>query len=174
MRVVSPDVSLLPLLKEMLDDNLRRLRDFRAQAEATKWQPSEALNESRMPMTDEYQRAFLAIKTPETAALMKEYLEDLDFGALAARVLADQWRTGNEPPKDRRFLSEPDWSDVGAKRMARAANPAATCEEAEAIFAAIDRLIADGAHRSSKAGRCAGHRSLCGSRTASVTRQSAS
>ena len=140
-----PDASLLPLLKEMLDDNLRRLRNFRAQAEATKWRPGEALNEARMPMTHEFQRAFLAIKTPETVALMKEYLEDLDFGALAARVLADQWRTANEPPKDRRFLSEPDWSDVTAKRAARAANPAATCEEAEAIFAAIDRLIADGA-----------------------------
>ena len=110
-----PDVSLLPLLKEMLDDNLRRLRDFRAQAEATKWRPSEALNEARMPMTHEYQRAFLAIKTPETAALMKEYLEDLDFGVLAAGVLADQWRTANEPPKDRRFLGGIDWSEVAAK-----------------------------------------------------------
>ena len=140
-----PDVSLLPLLKEMLDDNLSRLRDFRAQAEAAKWQPSEAVNEARVPMTHEYQRAFLAIKTPETAALVKEYLEDLDFGALAAGVLADQWRTANEPPKDRRSLGGIDWSDVATKRAARAAHPAATCEESEAIFAAIDRLIANGA-----------------------------
>ncbi len=140
-----PDVSLLPLLKEMLDDNLRRLRDFRAQAEATKRRASEAQNEAGEPMTHVYQRAFLAIRTPETAALMKEYLEDLDFDAPAARVLADQWRTANEPPKDRRFLGGIDWSEVAAKRTARLADPAATCDEAEAIFAAIDRLIADGA-----------------------------
>ncbi|MDP1910191.1 MAG: hypothetical protein Q8K85_17985, partial [Hyphomicrobium sp.] len=139
-----PDVSLLPLLKEMLDDNLTRLRAFRAEAEATRGRQSEALNEARQPMTGEYQRAFLAIKTPETAAIMRGYLEDLDFGPLAARVLADQWRTENEPPKDKRFLGGIDWSDVRAKRSARAANPAATCDEAETIFAAIDRLIADG------------------------------
>ncbi len=139
-----PDVSLLPLLKEMLDDNLTRLRAFRAEAEATKGQQSEALNEARQPMTGEYQRAFLAIKSPKTTAIIRGYLDDLDFGALAARVLADQWRTANEPPKDKRFLGSIDWSDVEAKRSARAANPAATCGEADAIFATIDRLIADG------------------------------
>jgi hypothetical protein len=29
---------------------------------------------------------------------MREYLEDEYFGALAAHVLADQWRAANEPP----------------------------------------------------------------------------
>jgi hypothetical protein len=140
-----PDVGLLPLLKQLNDDNLRRYRDFRAQAEAEGWRPSAALQEARVPYTNEYQWAFLAIRTPETAALMREYLEDEHFGSLAARVLADQWRTANEPPKDKRFVGGSDWSDVEAKRAARAANPAATCDEAEAIFAAIDRLTADGA-----------------------------
>jgi hypothetical protein len=140
-----PDVGLLPLLKRMNDDNLRRYRDFRAQAEAEGWRPSAALQEARVPHTNEYQWAFLAIRTPETAALMREYLEDEHFGSLAARVLTDQWRTANEPPKDKHFLGGIDWSDVEAKRAARAANPAATCDEAEAIFAAIDRLTADGA-----------------------------
>jgi hypothetical protein len=140
-----PDVSLLPLLKGMLDDNLGRLRDFRAQAEAARWMPCEAVDEARWPMTHEYQRAFLVINAPETANLMKEYLEDLDFGALAAGVLADQWRTANEPLKDRHFFGGIDWSGVAAKRMARATNPTATCEEAETIFYAVDRLIADDA-----------------------------
>ena len=140
-----PDVGLLPILKKMNDDNLRLYRDFRAKAEAEGWRSSEALNEARMPMTYEYQRAFLAIKAPETAALMRGYLEDEHFGTLAASVLADQWRTANEPPKDRRFLGEVDWSDVRARRATRAANPATTCDEAEAIFAAIDRLMAEGA-----------------------------
>ncbi|KGT77322.1 hypothetical protein MA20_22275 [Bradyrhizobium japonicum] len=138
------DVSLLPLLKQMNDDNLRRYRDFRAQAEAEGWRHGRAVDEARTPHTHEYQRAFLAIKVPETAALMREYLEDEHFGALAALVLADQWRAANEPRKDNRFLGGIDWSDVQTKRAARAANPVATCDEAEAIFAAIDRLIVDG------------------------------
>ena len=117
-----PDVSLLPLLKEMLDDNLHRFRDFRAQAEATNWRHSKARDEAYWPMTHEYQRAFLAIKTPETAALMKEYLEDLDFGTCAATILAEQWRTANEPLKDKASLGGVDWSEVTAKRAARTAN----------------------------------------------------
>jgi hypothetical protein len=141
-----PDVGLLPLLKRLNDDNLRRYRDFRAQAEAEGWRHGGAVHEARTPYTHEYQHAFLAIKAPETAALMREYLEDEHFGSLAARVLADQWRTANEPPKDKRFVGGNDWSDVEAKRAARAANPAATtCDEAEAIFTAIDRLTVDDA-----------------------------
>jgi hypothetical protein len=138
-----PDVRLLPLLKRMNDDNLRRYRDFRARAEAEGWRHGDAVHEARTPYTHEYQHAFLAIKTPETAALMRDYLEDEHFGALAARVLADQWRAANEPPKSSR-LGGIDWSDFETKRAARAANPVATCDEAEAIFGAIDRLTADG------------------------------
>lgn len=138
-----PDPRLLPLMKEMNDDNLRRYREFRVQAEADGWRNTDAVHEARMPLTTEYQRAFLAIKTPETAALMREYLEDEHFGALAARVLEDQWHAVNEPPKVGRFLGGVDWSDVEAKRKARGANPTATCEEAEAILATIERLIAD-------------------------------
>jgi hypothetical protein len=140
----TPSVSLLPLLKDMLDDNLRRLRDFRTQAAAAEWRPCDAVDEARRPMTGEYQRAFLAIEAPETVALMKEYLEDEDFGVLAARVLADQWRAANEPPSDKRFMAGVDWSGVEARRAARAIDPAATCDEAEAIFAAIEQLVADG------------------------------
>ena len=138
-----PDVGLLPLLKQMNDDNLRRYRDFRAQAETEGWKHTDALQEARAPHTHEYQWAFLAIKTPETAALMREYLEDEHFGALAAGVLAEQWRARNEPPKSSRG-GLIDWSDFERKRAARAANPGATCDEAEAMFGAIDRLTADG------------------------------
>ncbi len=141
----APSVSLLPVLRRLLDDNLRRYRGLRAEAQAAGWRPGEAVNEARQPMTHEYQRAFLAIKTPETAAMMKGYLADEHFGALAAQVLAGQWRTANEPPKDRRFLSGVDFSGVEEKRAARHADPDATCEEAETIFAAIESLIADDA-----------------------------
>lgn len=141
----APAVGLLPLLKDLLEDNLRRFREFRAQAEAAGWRGDRpAVNEARHPHTGEYQHAFLAIKTPETAILMRQYLEDEHFGPLAARVLADQWRTANEPPKDKHFLGGVDFSNVKDKRAARVADPNATCEEAEAIFASIDRLTAEG------------------------------
>ncbi|MGY4466581.1 hypothetical protein ACVWWK_002263 [Bradyrhizobium sp. LB9.1b] len=139
-----PDISLLSLLKQMNDDNLRLYREFRAQAEAEGWRHGTALNEARTPHIHEYQRAFSAIKAPETAALMREYLEDEHFGVLAAQVLADQWRAKNEPRKGDRLLGGIDWSDVQTKRAARAAKPVATCDEAEAIFVAIDRLIVGG------------------------------
>jgi hypothetical protein len=138
-----PDVGLLPLLKRMNDDNLRRYRDFRAQAEAEDWRHDGAVHEVRTPCTHEYQHAFLAIKALETAALMHEYLEDEYFGALAARVLADQWRAASGPPKSSR-LGGIDWPDLETRRSGRAANPTATCNEAEAIFGAIDQLTADG------------------------------
>lgn len=141
----APDVSLLPLLKRMLDDNLQRYRAFRDEAEATGWRQGKAVDEARTPMTHEYYRAFLAIDAPETAGLMREYLAAPHFGELAARVLASQWMAANELPSDKRFFSGVDFSRVGQKRAALAANPAATSAEAEAIFEATEPLIADGA-----------------------------
>ncbi|MEZ5491035.1 MAG: hypothetical protein R3F50_12055 [Gammaproteobacteria bacterium] len=145
-----PSVNLLPILKRLLDDNLQSYRAFRREAEAARWRPCEAVNEARMPMTHEYQRAFLAIKTSETASMMRDYLADEHFGALAARVLADQWRTVNEPPKEKRFLGGVDFSGVKEKRTARATNPDETSAEAEVIFAAIERLITEGATNEQK------------------------
>ncbi|WP_027160797.1 hypothetical protein [Mesorhizobium sp. WSM1293] len=145
-----PSVSLLPLLKRLLDDNIERYRAFRKEAEAVRWRRSEAVDEARWPMTHEYQRAFLAIKTPETAAMMHGYLADEHFGALAAQVLAVQWRTGNEPPKEKRFLGGVDFSRVKERRAGRTIDPDETSVEAEAIFAAIEPLIAEDATRQQK------------------------
>lgn len=147
----APAVTLLPILKRLLDDNLRRFSAFRREAAALGWRQGKAVDEARTPNTHEYYRAFLAIKTPETGAMMQEYLQDENFGELAARVLADQWRTANEPPKDWRFLSSVDFSDVAERRAARAVDPGRTSVEAEAIFAAIEPLIADGATDEQKA-----------------------
>lgn len=139
----APDVSLLPLLKRMLDENLRRYQAFREEAAAAGWRQGKAVNEARTPMTHEYHRAFLAIKSPETTALMCGYLTDPHFGELAAHVLAEHWKAANEPPPDTRFFGGPDLSDIGEKRAARSADPAATSDEAEAIFSVIETLIAD-------------------------------
>ena len=141
----APDVSLLPLLKRMLDENLRRYRAFREEAAAAGWQHGKARDEASWPMTHEYMRAFMAIRSPEAAALMCEYLADPHFGELAACVLAQHWKAANEPLPDKRFFGGPDFSGVAEKRAVRAADPAATSEAAEAIFSVIETLIADGA-----------------------------
>src|SRR3546814_7920204 len=75
---------------------------------------------------------------------MREYLTDEHFGELAARVLAFQWFEANQPKDDKKFGSGEDFSRVEERREARAADPAATSAEAEAIFGAIDTLIVDG------------------------------
>ncbi|MER8683416.1 hypothetical protein [Mesorhizobium sp. M1405] len=141
----APSVAHLPLLKRLLDDNLLRYRAFREKATASGWKDRDAVHEAQHPHMHEYQRAFLAINAPETAALMGEYLTDEHFGELAARVLAFRWFEANEPKDERKFRSGEDFSRVEARREARAADPAGTSAEAEAIFGAIDSLIADGA-----------------------------
>ncbi|MFV0369505.1 MAG: NACHT domain-containing protein [Hyphomicrobiaceae bacterium] len=140
----APSVAHLPLLKRMLDYNLRRYRSFREKAIASGWKDREAKQEAQWPQMHEYQRAFLAINAPATAALMREYLTDEHFGELAARVLAAQWFEANEPKDDKKFRIGVDFSRVEAHREARAADPAATSIEAEAIFGAIETLIVDG------------------------------
>src|SRR2546426_4163666 len=119
-----PSVSLLPLLKRLLDENLRRYCAFRKEAEATGWHQGKARNEAMTPHTHEYQRAFLAINAPETAALMREYLPDEHFGPLAALVLASQWTAANEPGEGKALRTGVDFSRVEEKRAARATNAA--------------------------------------------------
>lgn len=140
----APSVAHLPLLKRLLDDNLRRYRACREKATKSGWQDRDAVHEAQHPHMHEYQRAFLAINAPQTAALMREYLTDEHFGELAARVLATQWLNANEPEDDRKFRSGVDFSRVNARREARTVNPTATSVEAEAIFGAIETLIVEG------------------------------
>src|SRR5262249_44603015 len=44
----SPSLNLLPMLKTLLDDELRRYKAFREQAAAAHWRQCEATNEARM------------------------------------------------------------------------------------------------------------------------------
>ncbi len=141
----APSVAHLPLLKRLLDDNLRRYQAFREKAAASGWKDREVVHEAQHPHMHEYLRAFLAINAPETAALMGEYLTDEHFGELAARVLLVQWIKVNDPKNDKKFRSGVDFSGVQARREARAADPTTTSAEAEAIFGAIDTLVVDGA-----------------------------
>jgi hypothetical protein len=146
----APSVGLLRLLKRLLDENLRRYRAFREEAKATGWRHGKAKDEASQSHTHDYQRAFHAIKAPETAALMREYLHDEHFGQLAALVLATQWTAANEPSDGGRFGGGVDFSRVEEKCAARASDPAATSAEADAIFSVIEPLIADEATEGQK------------------------
>lgn len=140
----APSVEHLTLLERMLENNLRRYRAFRKKATASGWKDRDAVHEAQHPHMHEFQRAFLAINAPETAALMRQYLMDEHFGELAARVLAAQWFEANEPKDDKKFRVGVDFSRVEARREALDTDPAAISSEAEAIFGAIDTLIVDG------------------------------
>lgn len=141
----APNVSLLPLIKRMLDDNLLRYSALLKEAEAAGWRFGNTFDGARWPMTHEYQRAFLAITAPETAVLMREYLADPHFGELAAGVLASQWIAANEPNPNKRFFGGVDFSRLREKRALFVADPTATSAEAEVIFEVIESLITEGA-----------------------------
>lgn len=140
-----PSVALLPMLRRLLDDELRRYRAYRQEAEAQRW-IGNAANEARRVYTNIYQRAFTAIKAPETTALMISYLPNEHFGETASVVLMMQWILKNEP----RHHGRVDLSSVEEKRAARVRFPTLTCDEAEAIFEAVAPLIADGATATQK------------------------
>ena len=141
----SPSASLLPLLKRLLDEDLRRWRAFKEQARADHYCPGTATDEARTPWSSDYQWAFQAISCSETVRLMAEYLLDEDFGHHAALVLAKHWSAANEPNDDKRWRRSPDFSRVAENRVARKSHPLASSVEADTIFCAIDRLLGEDA-----------------------------
>jgi hypothetical protein len=82
--------------------------------------------------------------------LMREYLHDEHFGQCAALVLAAQWTAENEPTDRKWFSTRVDFSHVGEKRAAFSKDPIKTSAEAEAIFAAIEPCIEEGATEKQK------------------------
>ena len=139
----SPSVVLLPVLKRLLDEDLRQWRAFRQQALADQYRGGVATNEARTGWTLQYQNAFVAIKGPATAILVADYLPDQNFGQCAAIVLAEQWRAANDRSDNTRFRFGVDFSHVDERRAAHATYPGATSVEAEVIFRVIDELIVD-------------------------------
>ena len=139
----APSPRLLGVLERLLNEELRRWRAFREQAHAEGYHGGIATNEARMSWTNWYQSAFLAIRCPETTALMKSYLFDEEFGKPAALVLAGQWREANEPREDMWWIRSRDFSRFGEKREAREREPNVSSAEADAIFSAVEKLIAE-------------------------------
>lgn len=144
-----PTVAMLPMLKRLLDEELRRYKAFRQQAEVEGWR-GDAASEARTWHMNRYQEAFTAIMAPETTAIMISYLLDDHFGETASIVLLAQWLLANEPRDERRLWGGVDFSHVEEMRASRARSATPTSHEAEAIFAVIGPLIADGATEAQK------------------------
>ena len=138
-----PSVNLLPLLKRLLDTDLDRWQTFQEQAHANHYRRDTATNEARTSWTLQYQRAFASINSPETTALMHEYLLNKDFGHSAALVLAEHWRSTNEPNNDKQWGSLPDFSRIAERHATQISNPDVSSLEADAIFCAIEQLLND-------------------------------
>lgn len=150
----APKAELLPLLKKLLEEDLRRWRAAKA-ARAAAWavglRDADASNDAHMSWVLQYQRAFSAIADPLTTELMVTYLSDGDFGHSAAQVLKAQWLAANEPIQDaERWRSGPEFSAVAAKRIGRRIAPPASSFPADVIFAEVENLIAPGASMSMK------------------------
>lgn len=142
---------LLPLLKRLLDEELRRREAFRAEANKIGWRSgAEATDEARMSYSSHYRWAFEAINTPGTTALMRAYLRDEGFGEEAAQVLARQWETANEPPDKGRFGGWRDLLRLVEKRAVRERDPDVSCDAADAIFSAVEALTVEGAFEPQK------------------------
>ena len=136
----SPSEDGLPVLEQLLEEELRLLRGFQDRASEDNDPRGEARQEARRRWTFHYRNSFAAICCPGSTALMRRYLMDEEFGDSAAFVLAEYWRTRNEPDKDRLWRSSPDFSRVPERREARDASPESTSDEADAIFEAVERL----------------------------------
>lgn len=169
-----PDIGLLPVLRRMLDANLSQYVAARAEAQASGRREGRARDEAQNPQTHQYLRAFAAIDTPETRALLRGYLDQPHFGQQAAEVICERWITANEPPPNQVFHRSPDYAHVRARRAARTSSPDLADPDAEAIFAVIERLIDESAtaeeHAHAVALACYAARLPHGQRQATIAR----
>ena len=139
-----PSVGLLSILHRLLEVELTKYRTLRKEAATEQWQ-GPAANGARMNHFPSYQRAFAAIRSSETTALMVSYLSDEHFGDTAANVLQSQWADLHEPKLEGAPGHSKEFSRVEDARKARLSSCNASTPVADAIFAAITPLIAEGA-----------------------------
>jgi hypothetical protein len=136
-----PDPGLLTLTLRLLDEELRRYRAARAEAEASRWQPSEALNEARTSWAWSYRQAFQKLPGPAVARAMETYLLDPDFGAEAAWVIVWAWIRQYEPERPNRVFGGFDPARVAQAQIERPSRAVTGDVSAAPILRAIDQLL---------------------------------
>lgn len=131
-----PRTQFVPDMQKMLE---RNLTDWANAREEQKSARSRTLTpDVTHSHIDKYRRAFAAVGSEETIALMKQYLPDLrfQFGTDAAYILMDIWNHANTSHKDKRVVSRNDFSDVKALRALQDTQQSPeTCDISESIFA---------------------------------------
>jgi hypothetical protein len=134
--------ALLPELEGLLDTELRLWKAFRDTAQAEHWQ-GPARNEASWSHTGDYQRALFGMSVPGAREVAIRHLDDPLFAGEAARLLALQWETENQPETPGPFRPSPDFSHVAVRRTALVADPSLTCSQSEAILAVVERLVTE-------------------------------
>jgi hypothetical protein len=134
---------LLPELKQLLDEDLARLKKAIAGSwEARRRGDIEASSDASMGYGNQYREAFARLGGDEAVVLAAEYLEDRVFGfdaSLILKAISDKQLNLPEPSFHRQW----PWPDeVAAARANRVISlePKPSNALAEPIFAAIDRL----------------------------------
>lgn len=147
-RLAAPE--LAEPLARMLDRDLKQWRQQREERAAA-WARGkhDAASEASHSWTLQYARAFVAIGDDQGIATLESHLMDAGhggFGIDAAGALCAIGQRQLGIANDTSFRGPPAFSNVRARRAERQGPSApATCSIAEAIFAAVDKLLQDGA-----------------------------
>lgn len=141
----APTPDQISLLRRLLDRELKALADARSRATASNWRNRAAISDLQTSNISIYEAALRAIGGVSAREAAEAYLLDETFGGSAARVISALWERANLTPSSHRFGFRPDFSGVADRRAQYLLNPAASCDEAETLFAAIDSQIAPGA-----------------------------
>ena len=139
---------LLPLLQQMLVEDLKRWRQardefFAARDRGLKIPVPPDVSHS---WTFQYRRAFAAIGGDDVVELMKAYLPDPDFGIDAAWILKAIWERQQDSQKDSGWTPRPDFSEVKTRRNERQGHSSGKDSSpfADAIIVVVERLIKPG------------------------------
>jgi hypothetical protein len=129
-----PDQRFVPGLQEMLERDLAD--QARAREEYLRTRHGSPSPDVTSGYTNIYQAAFSAIGGGEVAAVMKQYLGNLQFGVGAAQVLAAFWESTHRPRTKEQVRWQQKYGGVGEQRARRQDPnvPPATTDFAEWIF----------------------------------------
>ena len=147
-RLAAPE--LAEPLARMLARDLKQWRQQREERAATRARGKhDAASEALHSWTLQYARAFVAIGDDQSIATLESHLMDAGhggFGIDAAGALCAIGQRQLGIANDTSFRGPPEFSNVRARRAERQGSSVpATCSIAEAIFAAVEKLLQDGA-----------------------------
>src|SRR5208282_3696315 len=139
----------IPLLSRLLDEDLTRRRRALEAVRAAQDRGSVIdRSEAQSLYVWQYRQSFINFGGKAAAVAAIPYLDDPDFGFEAANVLKSLYDGRQGEQKEEPVGGGIDYSEVPQRRAAKQAGiPIPAEPEAEAIFAAVDRLTADGTDR---------------------------